>query len=277
MIPVNDNLFFSPENIDNSQESNLTIILKDQEFLTSKNSEFLIFEEEDLKWSEMNLANKQFLGFLNNKPCYLSELTSESKIDDGTMLTPLRNLLGRIPDSLFTVCSRSIQLSEWYKNNQFCGACGLKMQRHNSERAMFCTCNNLLIYPKISPCIIVLVTKGEELLLAHNKNFPGAFYSTLAGFIEAGESAESAIHREIYEEVKIKVKNIQYYGSQSWPFPSQLMLGYHAEYLEGDITPDGEEIDSADWFNYKKLPQVPTGNISISGQLIESYIEKLKN
>ena len=277
MIPVTDNLFFSPENIDNSQEPNLTIILKDQEFLTSKNSEFLIFEEEDLKWSEMNLANKQFLGFLNNKPCYLSELTSESKIDDGTMLTPLRNLLGRIPDSLFTVCSRSIQLSEWYKNNQFCGACGSKMQRHNSERAMFCTCNNLLIYPKISPCIIVLVTKGEELLLAHNKNFPGAFYSTLAGFIEAGESAESAIHREIYEEVKIKVKNIQYYGSQSWPFPSQLMLGYHAEYLEGDITPDGEEIDSADWFNYKKLPQVPTGNISISGQLIESYIEKLKN
>ena len=277
MIPVNDNLFFSPENIDNSQESNLTIILKDQEFLTSKNSQFLIFEEEDLKWSEMNLANKQFLGFLNNKPCYLSELTSESKIDDGTMLTPLRNLLGRIPDSLFTVCSRSIQLSEWYKNNQFCGACGSKMQRHNTERAMYCECNNLLIYPKISPCIIVLVTKGEELLLAHNKNFPGAFYSTLAGFIEAGESAESAIHREIYEEVKIKVKNIKYYGSQSWPFPSQLMLGYHAEYLEGDITPDGEEIDSADWFNYRKLPQVPTGNISISGQLIESYIDRLKN
>ena len=277
MIPVNDNLFFSPENIDNSQESNLTIILKDQEFLTSKNSEFLIFEEEDLKWSEMNIVNRQFLGFLNNQPCYLSELASESKIDDGALLTPLRNLLGRIPDSLFTVCSRSIQLSEWHKNNQFCGACGSKMQRHNSERAMYCECNNILIYPKISPCIIVLVTKGEDLLLAHNKNFPGAFYSTLAGFIEAGESAESAIHREIFEEVKIKVKNIQYYGSQSWPFPSQLMLGYHAEYLEGDITPDGEEIDSADWFNYKKLPQVPTGNISISGQLIESYIEKLKN
>ena len=277
MIPVNDILTFSPENIDNSQESNLTIILKDQEFLTSKNSDFLIFEEEDLKWSEMNIVNRQFLGFLNNKPCYLSELTSESKIDDGTMLTPLRNLLGRIPDSLFTVCSRSIQLSEWYRNNQFCGACGSKMQRHNTERAMYCECNNLLIYPKISPCIIVLVTKGEELLLAHNKNFPGAFYSTLAGFIEAGESAESAIHREIYEEVKIKVQNIKYYGSQSWPFPSQLMLGYHAEYLEGDITPDGEEIDSADWFNYRKLPQVPTGNISISGQLIESYIERLKN
>ena len=122
-----------------------------------------------------------------------------------------------------------------------------------------------------------MVTKGEELLLAHNKNFPGTFYSTLAGFIEAGESAESAIHREIYEEVKVKVKNIKYFGSQSWPFPSQLMLGFHAEYLEGEIVPDGEEIDSADWFHYQKLPQVPTGNISISGQLIESYIEEIKS
>lgn len=276
MITLTNNLVFSPENINNSQESNLTIILKHQEFLTSKNSDFLIFENKDLQWSEMEFINKQFLGFLDNKPCYLSELSSGSKIDDGTMLTPLRNLLGRIPDTLFTVCSRSIQLSEWSRNNQFCGACGSQMKTHDSERAMYCDCNNLLVYPRISPCIIVLVTKGEELLLAHNKNFPGAFYSTLAGFIEAGESAESAIHREIYEEVKIKVKNIKYYGSQSWPFPSQLMLGYHAEYLEGDITPDGEEIDSADWFNFKKLPQVPTGNISISGQLIESYIENLK-
>jgi len=198
-------------------------------------------------------------------------------LDEDLLLTPLRNLLGRIPDSLFTICSRSLQLSEWTRNNRFCGACGSKMNKHETERAMSCECNNLLVYPRISPCIIVLVTKGEQLLLAHNKNFPGTFYSTLAGFIEAGESAESAIHREIYEEVKVKVKNIEYFGSQSWPFPSQLMLGFHAEYLDGDITPDGEEIDLADWFHYKDLPQVPTGNISISGQLIESYIEKLKS
>ena len=217
------------------------------------------------------------LGYLNDKPCYLLEITLDSKLDKDLILTPLRNLLGRIPDSLFTVCSRSLQLSEWRKNNQFCGVCGTQMIMHETERAMFCGCNNLLVYPKISPCVIVLVTKGEELLLAHNKNFPGTFYSTLAGFIEAGESAESAIHREIYEEVKVNVKNIEYFGSQSWPFPSQLMLGFHAEYLDGDITPDGEEIDLADWFHYKDLPQVPTGNISISGQLIESYIEKLKS
>ena len=277
MIPVNNNLVFTPENINTSSESGISIILRNQEFLTSKTLEFLLFEEDDLKWSEMEMVNKQFLGYLNNKPCFLSELTNESKLDEDLLLTPLRNLLGRIPDSLFTICSRSLQLSEWTNNNQFCGSCGSKMNKHETERAMFCECNNLLVYPRISPCIIVLVTKGEQLLLAHNKNFPGTFYSTLAGFIEAGESAESAIHREIYEEVKVNVKNIQYFGSQSWPFPSQLMLGFHAEYLDGDITPDGEEIDLADWFHYRELPQVPTGNISISGQLIESYIEKLKS
>ena len=277
MIPVNSNLVFTPENINTSSESAILIILRGQEFLTSKNSEFLIFEEDDLKWSEMEMFNKQFIGYLNDQPCYLLEITPESKLDDDLVLTPLRNLLGRIPDSLFTVCSRSLQLSEWMRNNQFCGVCGTKMKMHETERAMFCECNNVLVYPRISPCIIVLVTKGEELLLAHNKNFPGTFYSTLAGFIEAGESAESAIHREIFEEVKVRVQNIKYFGSQSWPFPSQLMLGYHAEYLEGEITPDGEEIDLADWFHYKDLPNVPTGNISISGQLIESYLEKLNS
>ena len=275
MISVNNNLVFSPENINTSSKSGTSIILRNQEFLTSKNSDFLIFEEDDLKWSEMEMVNKQFIGYLNDKPCHILEIDEDSKLDNDLILTPLRNLLGRIPDSLFTICSRSLQLSEWRRNNQFCGVCGTKMKMHETERAMFCECNNVLVYPRISPCVIVLVTRGEELLLAHNKNFPGTFYSTLAGFIEAGESAESAIHREIFEEVKVRVQNIKYFGSQSWPFPSQLMLGYHAEYLEGEITPDGVEIDLADWFHYKDLPNVPTGNISISGQLIESYLEKL--
>ena len=277
MIPVNDNLLFTPENINTSSDSGISIILKNQEFLTSKASEILLFEDEDLQWSEMTFVDKQFIGYLNDKPCFLNVLNSESILSEETMLTPLRGLLGRMPDALFTVCSRSLQLSDWKRNNQFCGVCGSPMNSHKTERAMFCECNNLLIYPKISPCIIVLVTKGEEMLLAHNKNFPGTFYSTLAGFIEAGESAEAAIHREIYEEVKVKVQNIEYFGSQSWPFPSQLMLGYHAEYSEGEIQPDGVEIDHADWFHFEDLPQVPTGNISISGQLIESYLNKLKN
>ena len=277
MISVSHNSIFTPENINTSSESGISIILRNQEFLTSKTSEILIFEDDDLKWSEMEFTQKHFLGYLDNKPCYVSCLEDSSSLEDGMMLSPLRNLLGRIPDSIFTICSRSLQIDNWFISNQFCGTCGKGIKAHETERAMICECKNNLIYPTISPCIIVLVTKGEELLLAHNKNFPGDFYSTLAGFIEPGESAESAIEREVFEEVSVKVKNITYHGSQSWPFPSQLMLGYHAEYESGEVKPDGIEIDKADWFNYQELPQVPTGNISISGQLIESFVDKLKN
>ena len=277
MIPVHSNLVFTPENINTSSEPGVSIILRNQEFLTSKASEVLLFEDDDLKWSEMKFINKHFLGYLGKRPCFVSCLEDSSPISDEMILSPLRSLLGRIPDSIFNIFSRSLQIDNWYISNQFCGGCGKGIKAHETERAMICECKNRLIYPTISPCIIVLVTNGEELLLAHNKNFPGEFYSTLAGFIEPGESAESAIEREVFEEVSVRIKNITYYGSQSWPFPSQLMLGYHAEYDEGLISPDGVEIDKADWFNYKELPQVPTGNISISGKLIESYIEKLNS
>ena len=277
MIPVDNNLVFTPENINTSSEPGVSIILRNQEFLTSKASEVLLFEDDDLKWSEMKFINKHFLGYLGKRPCFVSCLEDSSPISDEMTFSPLRSLLGRIPDSIFNICSRSLQIDNWYISNQFCGGCGKGIKAHETERAMICECKNRLIYPTISPCIIVLVTNGEELLLAHNKNFPGEFYSTLAGFIEPGESAESAIEREVFEEVSVRIKNITYYGSQSWPFPSQLMLGYHAEYDEGLISPDGVEIDKADWFNFKELPQVPTGNISISGKLIESYIKKLNS
>ena len=277
MISVQKNSVFISENINTSSETGCSIILRNQEFLTTKTSEILLFEDDDLKWTEMEFVHRQFLGYLDKKPCYVNVLNDSSVIPQEMMLSSLRNLLGRIPDNLFVICSRSLQICDWYTANQFCGYCGKKTTMHEKERAMICDCNNVMIYPRISPCIIVLVTRGEELLLAHNKNFPGEFYSTLAGFIEPGETAESAIEREVFEEVSVSVQNIQYYGSQSWPFPSQLMLGYHAEYLDGEVKPDGEEIDKADWFHYDNLPQVPTGNISISGQLIESYLEKLKS
>ena len=117
MIPILNNLVFTPENINNSSEPAISIVLRNQEFLTSKASEILIFEEEDLRWSEMEFQNKQFLGYLDNKPCFLAELTSDSIINDETMLTPLRALLGRLPDTLFTICSRSLQLSDWKKKD----------------------------------------------------------------------------------------------------------------------------------------------------------------
>ena len=106
MIPVDNNLVFTPENINTSSESGISIILKHQEFLTSKASEVLLFEDDDLKWSEMEFSHKHFLGYLNNKPCFVACLKDSSPKAEGTILSPLRSLLGRIPDTLFTIFSR---------------------------------------------------------------------------------------------------------------------------------------------------------------------------
>ena len=156
MITVHNNLVFTPENINTSSESGISIILKNQEFLTSKASEVLLFEEEDLRWSEMTFSNKHFLGYLDNKPCFVFCLEDSSPISDGMILSPLRSLLGRIPDSIFNIFSRSLQIDNWYVSNQFCGGCGKGIKVHQTERAMICECKNKLIYPTISPCIIAV-------------------------------------------------------------------------------------------------------------------------
>ena len=276
MFKLNPNSQFLPENLEVNRFEHIYLVIRGQELLVSEDTKQIVFlSEDELKWSGMDITEKHFLGTIENKSCYVAELSERTITMENTELQNMLSLLGQVRDTVFSICSRAIQLTQWYRLNQYCGKCGAKMIKHATERAMECTSKDNLVYPKIAPCIIVLVTKGEDLLLAHNKNFPGKFYSTLAGFIEAGETAEEAISREIFEEVNINIKDPTYFGSQSWPFPSQLMLGYHAEYSSGEIKPDGQEIDIAQWFHYKSLPQTPSGKISISGRLIESYVDKL--
>jgi len=276
MIKLSSKTTFVVENTDTKKLEKIYLVVKDEELLIDNVSQNLaLINNDQYKWSEMAIKTEHFIGYLDNNSLYVLELENESSLIPETSLKPFRALLGIVPDTFFGICSRSIQLVKWSNKSKYCAACGSKTSLHLVEKAMFCKdCNNL-IYPRISPCVIVLVTDREKLLLAHNKNFPGKIYSTLAGFIEVGETVEEAIQREIFEEVNIKVKNCQYYGSQSWPFPSQLMLGFHAEYKEGNLKPDGEEIDIAEWFNFQSLPDVPPGSISISGRLIESYVNKL--
>ena len=276
MIDLHTKSVFLLENIDSKQLAKVYLVIKGDELLiNNKKQNLTLLDMDQYKWSGMEVNREFFIGYLDNYSLYVLELKTNSPLMEETSLKPFRALLGILPDNYFTICSRSVQLVEWYNKSKFCGSCGLKTSSHEVEKAMYCKdCDNLF-YPRISPCVIVLVTKEEEILLARNKNFPSQMYSTLAGFIEVGETVEEAIKREIFEEVNIKVRNCQYFGSQSWPFPSQLMLGFHAEYLEGEIRPDGDEIDVAEWFHYKSLPQVPPGRISISGRLIESYVNKL--
>jgi NAD+ diphosphatase len=196
---------------------------------------------------------------------------------DGLAIAPpfevgrLRDLYPALGDARFMMAGRATQVVEWADTHRFCGRCATSTQRVTGERCMRCPNCGLLGYPRISPAVIVLVRRGDEALLARGARFPGVFYSTLAGFVEIGESLEDTIAREIREEVDVEVTNTRYFGSQSWPFPHSLMLAFFADWAAGDIHADGKEILDARWFRATDLPPIPPP-LSIARQLIDAWI-----
>ncbi|HNW93710.1 MAG TPA: NAD(+) diphosphatase, partial [bacterium] len=186
-------------------------------------------------------------------------------------LINLCDLLVLIDEDLFRVCGRGLQLLHWEKTNVFCGRCGARTRAHEQERARVCPQCGLTVYPRISPAVIVAVARGGKILLARNRNFRRAFHSVLAGFIEPGETFEDCVRREIREEVGISVGNIRYFGSQPWPFPDSLMVGFTADYEHGELAVDGREIVQADWYAPDCLPPIPPPG-SISRKLIDCFV-----
>lgn len=178
----------------------------------------------------------------------------------------------------FTLLSAAKQLMEWQREHRYCGLCGAKTQLVHlpGDRYLQCTGCKHPWYPRISPCMICIIIKGDNLLLAKHKRGGAGFYSALAGFVEPGESIEQAVHREVMEEVSLQVKSLEYIGSQAWSFPHQLMIGFLCHYAGGEISLCDDEIASAEWFHYSELPEVPPIQ-SLSGQLIHAAVEKLKN
>ena len=190
----------------------------------------------------------------------------------GSELYDLRDLL-HLERSLFQMIGRAIQLIRWDKTHRFCGECGKPTEKNDKEIQRYCSPCNLRVYPRISPCVIMLVHRGDKILLAQRPGTRTTWYTIQAGFIEAGESAEEAVHREVMEETGLKLSSLRYFGSEPWPFPGQLMLGYIAESLEGEVVPDPEELANADWFDYRDLPEIPSEH-SISGKLIRHFAEQ---
>lgn len=269
---------FRPDNKPPSDEGqDLYIVFQQGQLLSDMRSHDLcLLRVEQIRFSGLREVRRQFLGYWNEQPCYALEIDPVDQPDPMQFQKGnLYQILGRVDERLFALAGRAQQLLDWERDHRFCGRCGSPMQVDHAERAMRCQPCRVINYPRIAPCVIVLVTRGEELLLARNANFPQPMYSTLAGFIEAGESVEETLAREVREEVGVEVTNLRYFQSQSWPFPNQLMLGFFAEHAGGDIVCDGIEIADAQWFHYSDLPMIPPV-ASISGQLIQQYIESLQ-
>jgi NAD+ diphosphatase len=185
------------------------------------------------------------VGLLAGVYCRAVALEREAAAAPGYAFRTLRSFFGTADDGLLAVAFRAKQVAEWARTHRFCGACGGPTARLSGERAMKCAACGHAAYPRVSPAMMVLVRRGPDILLARHARGPR--WSALAGFLEAGESLEEAIHREVREEVGLEVKDLRYFASQSWPFPHSLMVAFTAEYAGGELRPDITEIAEARW------------------------------
>jgi NAD+ diphosphatase len=230
-----------------------------------------------LDFSELGLEpmRRQYLGTFEGRHCFSVELAAEVEAPPGMAFKGLRELYGPLDETLFAVAGRAVQIVDWDRTHQFCGRCGAKTVSLDPERAKKCPQCHLVNYPRLSPSIIVRVRRDNELLLARSPRFTPGMYSVLAGFVEPGETLEQAVEREVLEEVGLAVKNIQYFGSQPWPFPNSLMIGFTAEYAGGEFQLDPTEIEDAGWYTVDHLPDIPS-RISIARRLIDDFVSSVK-
>lgn len=213
-----------------------------------------------------------YLGRWQETPCFAYEIDSSTELPNTLGWTDFLEDRWNQNQELYCIAIKAEHLLNWDRSSRYCGYCGDMNERKKNERAKICPgCGNIL-YPRISPAIIVGVKKDNKLLMAHNAGFKKELYSVIAGFVEQGESLETAVKREIYEEIGIKVKNIQYYRSKPWDSLDSLMFGFIAEYESGEIKVDGKEIVDAGWYDAENLPPELPKKITIARSIIDHVL-----
>jgi NAD+ diphosphatase len=222
-----------------------------------------------------------YLGYLQDEQtrtihCYCAEIAPDTPLPDGLTAEGLRQLYGQLDEPLFALAGRAVQIVSWDRTHQYCGQCGAPTATMPDERAKHCPACGLMSYPRLSPAIIIAVVRpteqGKRLLLARNHRFPAGRYSVIAGYVEPGETLEECAQREVLEEVGIHIKDIRYFGSQPWPFPNSLMIGFTAEYASGEFALEEAEIADAGWFAADAFPGLPP-KMSIARRLIDWFAE----
>ena len=242
---------------------------------TSDDAYYFIFNQN----RELYLKNKElmnniddfdinfslFIGKYKNKDCFVVN----SNFDNGFDLREVYEF----DKDIYLMGTKAVLVNDWYISHQFCGRCGIKTELDEKDMMLKCSACGQVHYPRIAPAIIVAIRNEDELLMAKHSYHDNIRYALIAGFVEPGESIEEAVHREVSEEVGIKIKNLKYLKSQSWPFPNSLMLGFEAEYDSGEIKVDGDEIVKAKWFKKDEIIRYAS-DISISDWLIQKFINE---
>lgn len=221
-------------------------------------------------------ASARFVGLYDGRPCWAVESADDlGDIGQAYSWEPMRALFNRMADEPLAVGARALQMLEFDRTHRFCGACGTPTVLHEGGRSRRCPNCGETAYPRVAPAMMVLIKRdtpaGRELLLARSPRFAPRMYSALAGFVEISESIESCVHREAFEEVGVRIRNLRYFDSQAWPFPHSLMIAFVADWESGEIQPEAGEIEDAQWFALDALPDLPH-RLSIARRLIDSAI-----
>lgn len=212
-----------------------------------------------------------YLGLLDGKPCMACEVSAETPLPENWKMLDLRSLYNEVDEALYVVAGYAFQILLWQRNSRYCPACGHQTEIIPASWGKQCPHCGHISYPPAVPAVLVLIHDGERVLLAHKPGW-GPRYSILAGFVEPGESLEECVERETMEEVGVNVTDITYVGSQPWPFPHQLMVGYMARYDGGEIRVDEQELDDAQWFHVDNLPNLPAP-MSLARQIITAWVK----
>ncbi|QBD77928.1 NAD(+) diphosphatase [Ktedonosporobacter rubrisoli] len=212
-----------------------------------------------------------YIGTLGGIPCMTCEVGSESALPQDWKLLGLRALFGCFEDAAYEAARYAWQILYWQRNSRYCPYCSHPMGELFESWGRKCPNCGYIGYPPVIPAILVLVHNGDQVLLAHQPGW-GKRYSILAGFVEPGETLEECVKREVREEVNIEIDDVTYVASQPWPFPTQLMIGFTARYVSGEIHPDQQELDHAAWFRFDDLPELPAP-LSLSYQIIKTWVD----
>ncbi len=197
-------------------------------------------------------------------------VTNEELRQCGYEFIGLRQSFYHLSMAMYLKAGKCQELLFWDQNTQFCGVCGAPMKMHTTISKR-CTACGKEVWPQLATAIIVLIQRGDEVLLVHAKNFKTDFFGLVAGFVETGETLEEAVRREVSEETGIEITNIRYFGSQPWPYPCGLMVGFNADYVSGDIHLQKSELSKGNWFRYDNLPRIPQ-KLSIARKLLDAWL-----